>query len=106
MNNNSININDTIYKQQIGKQFNYSWNWDLLDAVAEIVENVIDDINGGSEDIEEAIYEEIDRVAHATRIKWTIMEYYQSPEKANYDTARDDLYLDISEIIQAIQKGE
>ena len=102
---NNININNSIYKNQISKVFNYTSNWDLLDAVAEIVENVMDDINGGCQDIYTAIYEEMDRVM-TTNLQWIIMEWYQSPEEANYNKAYEDFSITISVIIDRIQEGK
>lgn len=71
------------YKQEIGKYFNYTLEYDFLDVVAEILDRIdfsIKDATDDDTDYEEDLYEKInqaiDDALTYTADRWTIFEFY------------------------------
>lgn len=96
-----MKVSESKYKNQIGEYFEYSMEWDFLDIVAKILEG----IDFESKDLDESVYNAIDNALIYTVDRWTIMEFYQTPEQANFDDAVYDLTTDIMCLAYKI-KGE
>ena len=92
-------LQKSAYKQQIGEYFKYSMEWDFLDVVA----SVLDRIDFDAEDMDEEINRAIDDELIYTCDRWTILEYYQSPEDANWWNAVEEFTNDIYCLVAKIQ---
>jgi len=73
------------------------------DIAIHIATEVVKLMNGGKyEDLDEAIFDEIDRRLRYVDNQWKIMEIYQNPDTANYDNAVSALFFEIDSIIKEV----
>ena len=84
------------YKDLIAKHFDYTWDFDFLDIVANILDGV-DDLSD-YEAIEEAIDSEIIMDAD----QWTVLKHYCTASDANWERAYDELSADIHNLVDEI----
>ena len=63
--------------------------------------NIVDSLNAEEyDDIEDAIYEEVDRALIYYDDQWELLKVYQTPETANYDKAVEELIDDLFNLIE------
>ena len=95
-------VSNSEYKDIIAKHFDYTFDFDFLDVVADL----IDRIDFDEEDLDEEIYSAIDEGLIYDADQWKIMQYYQSPSEANFDSAIEDLTGDIFAICNKIVESK
>lgn len=95
-----MNVNESNYKNQIARYFDYSFNFKFLDIIANILERV-DDFNDT-----DSIYNAMDEELIYTCDQWTVIEYYCDPQNASFENALDSLYGDLCSLCEQIAKGE
>lgn len=104
------------YKQEIGKHFDYTMDFEFLDVVAKIIDRIdfnVKNISDDSTEDEEDFYEAIDQSINDSLVsiadRWTILEFYvDSPEDLDsysWINSLSELTDDIYSIIREI-KGE
>ena len=90
------NLTDSPYKEIIGNYFDHTFNFEFLDIVANVIDR-IDDYRS-----EEDAYEAIDAELIYSDDQWTVMQFYQTPEQANFNDAMDSFTSDILAICELI----
>lgn len=98
-----MNITPTEIRNKIGEHFDYSFNFDFIDLVELIT---TDALNWKSEteenDAFNRVYNAIDTYAWDNNDKWIIIQFYQNPEDANLNSAKDYLQTDIIQILNKL----
>lgn len=84
-------LNNSKYKDIIGKYFDYSGDFEFLDIVADLIDRV--DFDG--EDVDEEIYSAIDEGLIYDADQWKVMQHYQTASEANLDSAIEELTQDL-----------
>ena len=85
-----MSINQSSYKTIIAAYFDYSWDFEFLDLVADTLERVGDFSN------EEQVFEAAYDATIYYKDQWTILQHYCTPEKANWEKAFNEFADDIA----------
>lgn len=93
-------LTNSKYKDIIGKHFDYTFDFDFLDVVADVLDRV-DDFGD-----EEDIFGAIDSTIIYYDDQWKIIRFYQTPSEANWENAYDDFQSDIFAICEKIKESE
>ena len=84
-------------KEIIAEYFSYSFDFDFLDIVADVVGG-LEDVHSMDE-LTDALYYEIDRALIYNSDKWTVAQHYTTtPENLEWDDIMLDFYEDCEEI--------
>jgi hypothetical protein len=95
-------LQKSIYKQQIGEYFQYSWDFDFLDLVAETIDRI--DFDDQSSTLDEKIDDAIDNALIYYCDQWKIIQHYQRPEEANFQEAVEEFSSDIYSLVYKIKE--
>ena len=76
-----MSINQSSYKTTIAAYFDYSWDFEFLDLVADTLERVEDFSN------DEQVFEAAADATIYYKDQWTILQHYCTPEEANWENA-------------------
>lgn len=90
------NLTSSPYKGIIGKYFDYTYDFEFLDIVADIIDR-IDDFSD-----EQEAFDAIDAQLIYAEDQWKVMQFYQSPSEADFNSAMDSLTEDILGICNKI----
>ena len=91
------------YKDEIGKFFDYTGDFDFLDLVAEIVDN----INFESEDLDEEINNAIDDKLTWTSNCWLVFEHYcNTPWEADWDMANESFFNEVYSLVNQLKNEQ
>lgn len=91
-------LTNSPYKALIGEQFDHTFDFDFLDVVADL----LDRIDFDAENIDEEIYSAIDEGLIYYADQWKVIQFYQTPEQANFNEAIEDLTGDLIELCNKI----
>lgn len=76
-----------------------------FDLLVDIVERAIGNSEDrGAEDLYDAAMQAVDEGMTYYDDQWTIMEYFQSPDEANLDSAFELLTNDVVSVLEALKK--
>ena len=95
-------VSDSPYKDIIAKYFDYTFDFDFLDVVSDI----IDGVDFEEEDLDEEIYSAIDDGLIYDNDQWKIMMHYQTASEANFDNALEELTGDLIALCNEISESK
>ena len=95
-----MKLYESAYKDIIANHFDHTFDFNFLDLVADLIDR-IDEIE--TCDAYEAVNEAIDEGLIYTADQWRVIEWYCTPDKANYLDAIESLTDDLVAIVEEIQ---
>ena len=88
-------------------KFKTNYDWTNYSMAIDIAETAAEEFNSGNyDDINNAVYDEIDRQLIYTCDQWEIMKEYQSPDEANLQEAIESLINEVYEILEEYEEEE
>lgn len=91
-----MSINQSSYKTTIAAYFDYSWDFEFLDLVADTLERVEDFSN------DEQVLEAAADATIYYKDQWTILQHYCTPEEANWENAYEAFTNDLISLASEI----
>ena len=90
------------YKELIGSYFNYSFDFEFLDLVAETIDRI--DFDAQDSTLDEEIDDALDNALIYYCDQWKIIQHYQTPEEANFLNAMEEFSSDIYSLVYKIKE--
>lgn len=93
-------------RQETGKHFDYSFNFDFLEIIDDLVDRAIENCEGDQNKLSDAVLEAIDEGLIYSKDQKEVLDYYAIDEGTKFNDIVEDLFDDVYAIARNVIESD
>lgn len=89
-------------RQETGKHFDYTFNFDFLEIIDDLVDRALENCEGNKKELSDAVLQAIDEGLIYSKDQKEVLEYYAIDEGTKFNDILEDLFNDVYSIARNV----